>query len=305
MSAGISSSETLRISYLQDLSTAIQKGTCRARHYLALQKADRIRLLSKLDISAFDWELIKNKMKNPELEERVKAEVSIIVQEIQPSATEQSTQSKIQDCWQKEMVAASPSVITKGASDLTPIEKDLSERDAQKIKDRDLVIFFQNLSCYASATIRHTIFEQGDNDTNKATLIRAWMYDNPNILEGVTQIIAIRSELKTIPPEIALLPNLKTLMLTHGQIESVPDEIGQLSHLEMLSLPHNKIKRISPEIGRLTKLKTLALAHNQLETLPKELVRLSALQRIGLKGNPLKFLPLEIRQLKKFPKISI
>jgi len=105
------------------------------------------------------------------------------------------------------------------------------------------------------------------------------------------------NQIKTLPPEIGLLTNLRGLYLSNNEIKTLPPEIGKLSNLRELSLSNNKIETLPPEIGSLRNLLVLYLNNNKIETLPPEIGLLSNLQLLMLHKNQIETLPPEIGSL--------
>ncbi len=66
----------------------------------------------------------------------------------------------------------------------------------------------------------------------------------------------------SLPAEIRLLQNLKTLNLSDNQFTGVPAEIGQLKSLEVLDLSNNQLTGLPYELGNLSSLKQLNLSGN-------------------------------------------
>jgi len=100
--------------------------------------------------------------------------------------------------------------------------------------------------------------------------------------------IEATSQLGTIPTELALLRNLRELILRRNSFTGVvPTHLGMLETLENIELWENQLTGTIPsEIGLLTRLTTLALASNQLTgMLPTELGKLLALTGVFLEMN--------------------
>ena len=105
----------------------------------------------------------------------------------------------------------------------------------------------------------------------------------------------------TIPPELGLLTELRTLELRNHQLTGpIPPTLGRLAHLQQLDLGNNQLTGpIPPELGRLAHLQRLDLSSNQLTgTIPPELGQLAELQRLSLSSNQLTgTIPPELGQL--------
>ncbi|HIK06230.1 MAG TPA: leucine-rich repeat domain-containing protein [Trichormus sp. M33_DOE_039] len=115
--------------------------------------------------------------------------------------------------------------------------------------------------------------------------------------DNVTELDLSGKGLKTLPPEIGQLVNLRSLNLSSNQLSSLPPKIVQLLNLRSLNLNSNKLSSLPLEIGHLVNLQTLDLYNNQLSSLPPEFGQLVKLQTLDLSSNQLSSLPLEIVQL--------
>lgn len=111
--------------------------------------------------------------------------------------------------------------------------------------------------------------------------------------------------LKSLPPEIGQLTQLKELYLCDNQLRSLRPEIGQLTKLRELDLKNNQLSSLPPEIGQLTQLQQLDLGYNELSSLPPEIPQLTQLQALHLNNNHLSNLPPEIRQLTELQMLGI
>lgn len=112
-------------------------------------------------------------------------------------------------------------------------------------------------------------------------------------------------DLRTVPPEIGELVNLRTLYLSYNQLSSLPAEIGQLVNLRELSLAENQLTSLPAEIGRLTYLEFLSAEGNQLSQLPAEIGLLTNLNTIYMDENNISRLPDEIGALNHLQYLSL
>ncbi|HEV7646227.1 MAG TPA: COR domain-containing protein [Pyrinomonadaceae bacterium] len=78
--------------------------------------------------------------------------------------------------------------------------------------------------------------------------------------------------LRSLPPELFLCHNLRTLILSRNRLEAIPDDISQLSKLEHLSLEENDINLITNVLEKLSALKGLYLHNNPRLGVPVELL---------------------------------
>lgn len=80
---------------------------------------------------------------------------------------------------------------------------------------------------------------------------------------------------------------LDTLYLNHNKLKTLPPAIGQLRNLRHLDLSGNGLTELPDEIGMLTNLQKLLIFDNNLHTLPYEMGYLYHLETLGIEGNPL------------------
>jgi internalin A len=111
--------------------------------------------------------------------------------------------------------------------------------------------------------------------------------------------------LLSIPPEIATLTNLKSLIVSHNQLTSLPEEIGSLKNLTSLLANHNRVQSIPASIGNLTNIQRLDISHNKLEVIPAELGHLEKLEFLYLKENSIRVLPKELGNLKSITVLDL
>jgi CCR4-NOT transcription complex subunit 6 len=70
-------------------------------------------------------------------------------------------------------------------------------------------------------------------------------------------------------------------------LKTRPPTIGQLRNLRHLDLSGNDLTELPDEIGMLTNLQKLLIFDNNLHTLPYEMGYLYHLETLGIEGNPL------------------
>jgi hypothetical protein len=100
--------------------------------------------------------------------------------------------------------------------------------------------------------------------------------------------------IKSLPPAIGKLTQLKTLLLGKNSLSSLPDEIGQLTALTKLDLQYNDFTELPAAIGKLSSLEQFDGRYNQLTSLPADFYYLSKLQWLQLWGNQFKTLSEDI-----------
>jgi Leucine-rich repeat (LRR) protein len=124
---------------------------------------------------------------------------------------------------------------------------------------------------------------------------------------GMVLMLSIEeTEIKMLPPEIALFPNLGIIELHGINLEKIPSEIQFLRKLRSFSAKHNRLKVLPEELGNLLFLKSLNLHDNLLEKLPDSLQQLSQLEVLELSKNPnLLSLPAWVSKLPSLKKLVL
>lgn len=93
------------------------------------------------------------------------------------------------------------------------------------------------------------------------------------------------SNIKTIPDELSLLTDLKTLNLSGQDLIQLPQTITTLTKLEFLSIDRNKLESIPAAIDNLKNLKGISANSNKLKDLPKEMGSLKELRTASFANN--------------------
>ncbi len=88
--------------------------------------------------------------------------------------------------------------------------------------------------------------------------------------------------LKTIPPKVFEMRNLRILDLGCNFIDSIPPGIERLANLEVLDMRRNRIRTIPAQIGQLRKLKRLNMSRNPILDLPDEMSALENMEELVL-----------------------
>jgi hypothetical protein len=109
--------------------------------------------------------------------------------------------------------------------------------------------------------------------------------------------------IKIIPTQIYLLPNLKHLDLRCNVLFSIPTEIGLCTNLITLDLFDNQIKKLPSELGNLSNLNFLGCSNNLIENVPMELCNLLNLTYLDLSRNCIETIPDELYKLPKLKNI--
>ncbi len=121
----------------------------------------------------------------------------------------------------------------------------------------------------------------------------------------VTVLNLSGKNIKTIPPEIANLVDLKVLDFSNNQITLIPDEIAKLTNLELLSFYDNQIKIIPDAITELFNLQTLDLNGNQISIVPDTITQLCKLETLDLESNQISIIPKAIAQLTNLHSLNL
>lgn len=103
-------------------------------------------------------------------------------------------------------------------------------------------------------------------------------------------------EFSNLLPDIRLLTNLNSLLLSNNKLLMLPG-IGQLTSLRTLSVSGNELTNLPQDISGLTSLQNLSLERNLFTSLPAVICNLTTLQVLKFGGNRLTSLPPEIGQL--------
>lgn len=82
------------------------------------------------------------------------------------------------------------------------------------------------------------------------------------------------NKLRSIPNEIATLPDIKILNLAGNQLTELPSEIGDMESLEYLFLEDNKLERLPCELSNLKNLKGISFEGNDIQHVPPEIQRI-------------------------------
>jgi hypothetical protein len=168
--------------------------------------------------------------------------------------------------------------------------------EAQSMQDASLERIWNKISSQLSNAPLFPPLAPGEN---VAMQIRIWMNNPLNApqLHAITHLEIRHSDLRVIPPEIALLTHLQVLDLSDNRISVIPKEIGALTQLKELSLFGNQITAIPKAIGALTQLQKLSLYKNQITAIPREIGALTQLSALVLHYNQIAVIPKEIEAL--------
>eukprot|EP01113_Clastostelium_recurvatum_P042310 TRINITY_DN684_c0_g1_i2.p1 TRINITY_DN684_c0_g1~~TRINITY_DN684_c0_g1_i2.p1 ORF type:complete len:491 (-),score=96.29 TRINITY_DN684_c0_g1_i2:1007-2272(-) len=96
-----------------------------------------------------------------------------------------------------------------------------------------------------------------------------------------------------LPPTIAILQNLRTLILNGNQLTALPSDLGKLKNLEKLEVGNNQVAAVPKELGRLGRLEELSLTGNPIDYIPPHLGGCSSLEVLDLSNCLIAGLPEE------------
>ena len=134
---------------------------------------------------------------------------------------------------------------------------------------------------------------------------------------GRVKTLTLRQPMGSLPPGIAAMVNLETLILDRTDLPALSDVLARLPRLrtlylggnprldfakvltqlagcpalERLGIDDNDLGHVPPEIGGLVRLRALSLSKDQLTSLPPELGRLTRLETLDLFQNEFSDLP--------------
>ena len=107
-------------------------------------------------------------------------------------------------------------------------------------------------------------------------------------VDDPSQVYVLRlrgKRLKSVPPQVYGMPNLRELDLRGNRIRSLSDSIALLTHLERLELSRNPLDSLPAAMASMTELKELVLWDTRVTWLPDEFERLDgSLQVLDLRS---------------------
>ncbi|NEQ49478.1 MAG: leucine-rich repeat domain-containing protein [Leptolyngbya sp. SIO3F4] len=87
-------------------------------------------------------------------------------------------------------------------------------------------------------------------------------------------------KLKSVPPKVFTLTELKVLILRKNRIEEIPEELGALTNLEVLDISKTRLVSLPASIGNLVQLRELRVQRTYLSAIPEEIGNLVELRRL-------------------------
>jgi internalin A len=113
------------------------------------------------------------------------------------------------------------------------------------------------------------------------------------------------NNLKTLPPELLDLPNLRKLDISGNPLESIPDVVTQILHLEELILIRVELTEIPDAIANLTNLTQLDLSGNEITEIPEAIANLTNLTQLHLSSNEITEIPEAIANLTNLTQLDL
>lgn len=136
----------------------------------------------------------------------------------------------------------------------------------------------------------HAASEIGDNTFNHTNDYDLKSFPSDiRILKAHLEILHVNNcfQLKSLPPSIGDLSNLRWLNVSYNQLTELPIEVGKLRHLERLHCNNNQLTALAIEIWALKDLQELHCDTNQLRALPTGVLMMRNLRELHVENNPL------------------
>jgi leucine-rich repeat protein SHOC2 len=131
----------------------------------------------------------------------------------------------------------------------------------------------------------------------------------PDVVTRLSGLVDLRIRcchgIERIPPSIARLQRLETLVVVHMPLQPCLEVIGELGALRRLSLCNLGIEDLPEELSRLGALTELIIEQSSFRTIPPALCRLPRLQVLKAALTRLETLPAEISELPKLKTLDL
>lgn len=173
-------------------------------------------------------------------------------------------------------------------------------------KARDLIAVFKKIaevSNIAKTFLAYSLMK-GLNDIELAYELSTWMVKEVKLPDSVLMAIDFLDlsslHLCFIPPEIAILENLRSLDLSHNLLRD-PKEICNLKNLQKLKLHDNKLRSIPKEFVNMEKLEMIDITKNPIAEPQKEILSLRHLRKIFMDKDQKQRIPKDCVEMKHIP----
>ena len=123
--------------------------------------------------------------------------------------------------------------------------------------------------------------------------------------ETVLRLNLSRKKLRTIPPELGDLTDLKELTLDRTKINGLPMALEKLQHLEYFSANGNKMTDFPEVILSWYDLEYLSLGNNLIDSIPLNIDRLGKLRTLNLWSNLIAFFPASLGDLTQLHSLDL
>ncbi|MDX2360365.1 MAG: leucine-rich repeat domain-containing protein [Crocinitomicaceae bacterium] len=123
--------------------------------------------------------------------------------------------------------------------------------------------------------------------------------------ERITVLNLSDLDLKEVPLEILLFPNLQALDLSSNDIEELPDELFTINSLRCLDVGFNLLSSLSDSIVNLKNLFHLDISANRYHGFPPSILGLTSLEQLFIGQNDIQVIPQEIGKLKELTYLNI
>lgn len=175
-----------------------------------------------------------------------------------------------------------------------------------------IAVFTLLISCHKSSDdiIEESIIEYNVCASKTLNIANMDLDKVPEIVflrcKEIEEFYAGDNHIKSIPPEIGKLINLKTISFwSNDNLNTIPGEIGNLQALENLLLSYNSIDSIPIQIYQLENLRNLQIGWNKISNISDMISKLSNLEALSLWDNCLSKLPDSICTLSKLEELHL
>lgn len=123
--------------------------------------------------------------------------------------------------------------------------------------------------------------------------------------EKVYKLRLQKQKLESIPDEVFMFKNLRTLDLSKNNIKDIDTRIAELKYLENLDLSKNEIDTFPEVICEIRKLKVLKMSRNNMEEIPVQIENLGFLETLELWDNDFSVFPESMSNLKSLKSLDL